>query len=199
MEEQETDLIELSGRPRRRVRPVAVAGVALVALAAGGGVGYTAIHHSTPAATTTALSAGTTPSSSPLPSSSLPRHRGLRFAFGFGFGQALHGQLTVPKAGGGYQTLDVQRGTVTAVSSTSLTVKSSDGYTASYAVNSSTIVDAESAGIGSVKSGDTVFVAATVSGSTATAARVIDTTAVKAGRAHFGFPMAPVKPSAPSS
>ena len=35
-------------------------------------------------------------------------------------------------------------------------------------------------------SGDTVFVTATVSGSTATAASVVDVTAVKAGRASFG-------------
>jgi len=29
---------------------------------------------------------------------------------------ALHGQIVVPKAGGGYQTVDIQRGQVTAVS-----------------------------------------------------------------------------------
>jgi hypothetical protein len=39
-----------------------------------------------------------------------------------------------------------------------------------------------------VKKGDTLFVTATVSGSTATAATIVDVTAVKAGRASFGFP-----------
>jgi hypothetical protein len=48
----------------------------------------------------------------------------------------LHGQVTIQKPGGGYETLDVQRGTVTAVSATSLTVKSTDGYTTTYAVTS---------------------------------------------------------------
>jgi len=94
----------------------------------------------------------------------------------------------VPKSGGGYQTLDVQSGTVTAVSTGSVTVKSDDGFTASYAVTSNTVVGAQSAGIGSVKKGDEIFVTATVSGSTATAATIIDLTAIKNGRASFGFP-----------
>ena len=101
----------------------------------------------------------------------------------------VHGQLTVPKSGGGYQTVDVQDGTVTAVSTGSVTVKSADGFTATYTVTSKTVVDAEAAGIGSVKKGDTIFVTATVSGSTATAANILDLTAVKAGRASFGFPV----------
>jgi hypothetical protein len=100
----------------------------------------------------------------------------------------LHGQVTVPKSGGGYQTLDIQDGSVTSVSSTSVRVKSADGFTASYTVTSNTLVNAKSAGIGSVKKGDTVFVSATVSGSTATAVQVIDVSAIKSGRASFGFP-----------
>ena len=108
----------------------------------------------------------------------------------------MHGQVTVPKSGGGYQTLDVQNGTVTAVSASSVTVKSADGFSASYAVTANTVVDAKSAGIGSVKTGDTIFVTATVSGSSATAATIIDVTAVKAGRASFGFPFHRPKPSA---
>jgi hypothetical protein len=100
----------------------------------------------------------------------------------------VHGQFTAPKAGGGYQAVDVQRGTVSAVSASSVTVKSADGFTATYAVTSVTVVDAKAAGIGSVKQGDTVFVSATVSGSTTTAANIVDMTAVRAGRASFGFP-----------
>lgn len=112
----------------------------------------------------------------------------------------MHGQVTVPKSGGGYQTLDVQTGTVTAVSSSSLTVKSADGFSATYSVTGNTIVDAKSAGIGSVKNGDKVFVTATVSGSSATAANIIDLTAVKAGHAAFGFPFHGPKPApSPSS
>ena len=99
----------------------------------------------------------------------------------------MHGQLTVPKSGGGYQTLDVREGTVTAASATSITVKSSDGSTATYAVTSKTLVDAQAAGIGSVKDGDTVYVTATVNGATATAINIVDMSAIKAGRASFGF------------
>jgi hypothetical protein len=93
----------------------------------------------------------------------------------------------------------VASATVTAVNSSSVTVKSADGFTASYAVTSNTVVDAKSAGIGSVKDGDTVFVTATVSGSTATAANIVDVTAVKAGRASFGFRTPPAPPTPGSS
>lgn len=181
-------------------RPMAVAGVAVVALAGGAGIGYAATH-SQPAkagGADTAAVAATSPSASPSPASGAPEpaYRARRgwFAFpggpaGLGLaGGAIHGQLTVPKSGGGYQTVDVQDGTVTAVSATSVTVKSADGYAATYTVTSNTVVDAEAAGIGSVKKGDTVFVTATVSGSTATAASVFDQTAVKNGRVSFHFP-----------
>lgn len=66
----------------------------------------------------------------------------------------------------------VQNGTVTAVSATSLSVKSSDGYTATYVVNATTRVAAHASGITSLKKGDTVSVLATKSGSTLTAVRV---------------------------
>ncbi len=189
---------------RMRGRPIAIAGVAIAALAGGAGVGYAATHSlaksGAPDTTTAAAAAAPTPSASASPA---PVFRGgpFRRAFaggpglgfgGFGFGGGVvHGQVTVPKSGGGYETVDVQRGTVTAVSSTSITVKSSDGYSASYVVSTKTVVDAQAAGIGSVKTGDTVYVTATVSGSTATAANVTDLTAVKAGRASFGFQMRP--------
>jgi hypothetical protein len=50
-----------------------------------------------------------------------------------------HGELTL-RTKKGDVTVDVQRGTVTAVSPTSITVKSLDGYTHSYAVTSATKV-----------------------------------------------------------
>jgi len=194
-----------------------VAGVAIVALAGGGGIGYAATHSlSAKGATDTAAVAAAAPSTSPSPAASgapgsgsaaKPGWRAFaggpgRFgAFGFGgIGRVLHGQITVPKSGGGYQTLDVQDGTVTAVSTGSVTVKSADGFTATYTVTSKTVVDAEAAGIGSVKKGDTIVVTATVSGSTATAANIVDVTAVKAGRASFGFPGRPANaPAVPAT
>jgi hypothetical protein len=98
---------------------------------------------------------------------------------------AIHGQFVVPKQGGGYQTIDTQRGSVTAVSKNSITVKSSDNFTQTYFVTSSTYVDAQRDGIGSVKTGQQVTVAATVSGSTATAVRIMD------------FSLLPAKPAWP--
>jgi hypothetical protein len=93
-----------------------------------------------------------------------------------GLGGLVHGQVVLTKPGGGYQTVDLQRGKVTAVSTTSITVRSADGYTATYVVASSTIVDAQLAGISSVKTGNQVSIQATVSGSKATASRVTDLT-----------------------
>jgi hypothetical protein len=195
----------------RPARPVAITGVAIVALAGGAGVGYVATHSTgKPATDTSAVSTGTTPTPTPstlvpLPGSRVgPVWRGLGAGFPFfagplGLGGAdgtVHGELTVPKPGGGYQTLDVQDGTVTAVSAASVTVKSADGYSLTYTVTSKTLVDAQAAGVGSVKKGDSVFITATVSGSTPTAADIYDLTAVKAGRASFGFPVtAPMNPA----
>ncbi len=203
-------------RPRR---PVAIAGVAIVALAGGAGVGYAATHTLAAKGATDTVAVGAANSAaSPSPAASAPAsgpgapgRRGFGGEFFFGGGTlalgglsgVLHGEVTMPKSGGGYQTVDVQDGTVTAVSSTSVTVKSADGFTASYAVTSKTVVDAQAAGIGSVKKGDTVFVVATVSGSTATAASITDVTAVKAGRTSFKFsaqsPTPPAQPAQPPS
>ena len=96
---------------------------------------------------------------------------------GFGFGGvfgAVHGQFVVSKSGGGFQTIGTQRGSVTAVSATSITVKSADGFIKTYQVTSSTNVDAQRNGLGSVKTGHQVVVMATVSGSTATAISILD-------------------------
>jgi len=87
---------------------------------------------------------------------------------------AVHGTAVVPKPGGGYQTVAFQNGKVTAVSSTSITLRSADGYSRTYRVTSSTLVNAQRDGIGSVKAGNQVVITATVSGSTATATRIID-------------------------
>lgn len=112
-------------------------------------------------------------------------------AFGFAFagglgGGVLHGEFTV-RSGSGYKTEAVQTGSVTAVSKSSLTVKSSDGYTHTYVVESSTVVDSQAGGISSVSKGDSISVTATVSGSTETAAQITDQTKLKSSGQHFGF------------
>jgi len=127
-------------------RPYILTGVAVAALLGGAGAALAATNSPGPSAPPSAAAA--TPAPSPTPSGQRPgpgfRHFGGGFGFGFGglFG-ALHGQLVVAKPGGGYQTVDVQTGQVTAVSTTSITLKSADGFTKSYVVTSSTLVDAQ--------------------------------------------------------
>ena len=112
---------------------------------------------------------------------------------------AVHGTVVVPKPGGGYQTVAFQNGKVTAVSSTSITLRSADGYSHTYLVTSSTMVNAQRDGIGSIKAGNQVMVDATVSGSTATAVRVVDLSLLQQGLHRFfgGAPGSNFKVAAP--
>ena len=98
---------------------------------------------------------------------------------------AVHGTAVVPKPGGGYQTVAFQNGKVTAVSSTSITLHSADGYNRTYQVTSSTLVNAQRDGIGSIKTGNQVVVTATVSGSTASANRINDVSMIQQGLHRF--------------
>ena len=119
------------------------------------------------------------------------RGRGMGPGMGMGMGGALHGSFVRPKQGGGYQTVDMQRGTVTGVSTTSITVTSADGFTATYTVGSSTLVHAQRDGIASVKAGDEVGVTATQSGGEKTATGIVDLTQVGGARGGPGGGMAP--------
>jgi len=172
-------------------RPYIIAGVAVAALLGGAGAALAATNSPSPAASSSAVV--TNPSSSPAPPAAAPpgapsfRHPGLGPGVGVNLFGALHGQFVVPKSGGGYQTIDVQNGQVTAVSSTSITLKSADGFTKSYTVASSTLVDAQRDGIGSVKVGNQASVQATVSGSTVTAISIEDLTLLQQSRPAFGL------------
>jgi hypothetical protein len=194
-------------------RVAVLSGVVGAGLLAGAGAAFAATgspaHPSTPQTFT-----ATTPSPSPSAPSAKTPPGAHRFPFGhafgpggspfgprgspfgpggfpFGFGGpmgAIHGQYVVPKSCGGYHTVDFQNGKVTAVSSTSITVRSTDGYTHSYAVTGSTMVDAQRSGISSIKTGNEVSVRATVSGSTATATSIQDLTLFKQNGFPFGGP-----------
>ena len=164
--------------------PYLLAGVAVAALLGGGGAALAAGNSGTPAVAQNAVTSTPVPAPSPgaRGTHGVYRHLGGRFApFGM-----LHGQFVVAKPGGGYQTVDVQDGQVTSVSATSITLKSSDGFTKTYVVTSSTTVDAQRDGIGSVKAGNQASVFATVSGSTVTAANVADLTLLQKNRPGFG-------------
>lgn len=88
----------------------------------------------------------------------------------------IHGEFTVRNKSGAFVVLDTQRGTVTGNNGTQLTVKSADGFTATYTVGSSTVIrkDGAKATVGDLKVGDTVGVVGVKSGDTVTARAVRD-------------------------
>lgn len=83
---------------------------------------------------------------------------------------ALHGDFVVSDGKGGYTTERLQTGQVTAISATSITTASKDGYTQTYAIDTSTQK------VKDPKTGDTVTVVAKVSGDTATATTISEGT-----------------------
>ena len=80
-----------------------------------------------------------------------------------GLGNVQHGEFTLTGTDGKPVAMTVQRGQVAKVSDTSLTVKSEDGFTATYAVS----VDTRRTGANDLASGDTVLVVAEKSGAKA--------------------------------
>lgn len=109
-----------------------------------------------------------------------------RGGFGGGFSDVLgadvdgilHGEVVLSKEGGGTQTVLVQKGAVTAVSPTEVTVKSTDGFTTAYAVNGDTKVKSDQDKIESVAKDEEVLVVAPKSGDRHTATVLIDLTDV---------------------
>ena len=146
-----------------RVAKTVAISASAVALLGGIGAGIAAAD---PTATPTP-----TPSASPTATDKKPadKHRdGLpgRRAL---LARALHGEVTL--AGDKHRVVDFQRGVVQEVSSTSVTVKSEDGFTATYALNGDTKVrkQGDPSSIGEIKKGDHIRVIALKDGSTLTA------------------------------
>lgn len=108
-----------------------------------------------------------------------------------GPGGAIRGEFVVPDGKGGFRAVQTQRGTVTAVSSTSLTVKSEDGVSKTYVLTKDTKVNAGRDGIATVEKGELVAVLATVSGGKATATNVRDLTKIRAQHEKWGPPPPP--------
>lgn len=107
--------------------------------------------------------------------------------------QHLHSESVVKNADGTFATELRQRGTVDAVSATSVTVKSEDGYSQTYAVNANTkVTQVPPAGtgtpatpggkrlkpvagtIGDIAAGDLVRISGVKSGDQATAERIVE-------------------------
>ena len=152
----------------KRTRIALITGIAAVALTAGGVAFAASQSGPTPAAFTAAVTSA--PSASPA--------AGARKHAAHGWLARLeHGEFTV-RTKKGDQVIDIQRGQVTAVSATSVTVKSADGFTATYTVNGDTKVrkDKHLVAIGDVHTGDKVGVLAVNSGGD-TAKRITDGTA----------------------
>ena len=80
---------------------------------------------------------------------------------------SLHGEFVVPDGAGGYTTVLTQTGTVTAISATSITVRSEDGYSQTYVIPST----AGNAGAPFAVD-DQVVVRATRNGQTATVTNI---------------------------
>ena len=146
------------------------------------------------------LMSGTSSTSTPAVPAAPPAGRHGMGRFGPGGGPGLmgggmvHGVFTV-RNGTGYRVVEVQTGVVQpGNTSASLTVKSDDGYSQSYTVQPSTVVNSQAGGISTVKSGDRVRVQAVQQGSGYTATDVIDMTQI--GSSHQGFGFDPPGPPA---
>jgi hypothetical protein len=178
------------------VTGVGVGAAALAAATTGPSTSPDAAAGSTTASsgTTTTTPSGSSSSPAPPANGSSPVLPGMRGPRRFGFfggpgaglglgGQVVHGEYTI-KGQNGYETIDERTGTVSSVTDTSgstwtLEVKSADGTTGTFTVDSGTSVNGGEMGIGSVKTGDTVRVTAVVSGGTSTAKDVVDQTVLQ--------------------
>ncbi len=122
------------------------------------------------------------------------RHGGMH---GDRLGQPVHGESVVKKDDGSFVTVRDIRGSVTAVSATSITVKAEDGFTSTFAVDGDTDVrtglptrgsGSATGSISDVKVGDIAHVRGTVDGSSATATEVHGMTAEQAKQMESRFP-----------
>ncbi|HEU0103717.1 MAG TPA: hypothetical protein VFR07_15460 [Mycobacteriales bacterium] len=181
------DVIGREAPPRagRRRRGVAVAAGAVLLV---GGGGAAALAASTTPSPSPSGAPAPSPSASPeagAPQKTRPQGGGYGLR---GLGGALHGQLTVPK-GETYEEVLVQRGTVSAVSPTSLEVRSADGYSHTYTLNAQTQVDGKAGDVSTLAVDDTVGVLA----GTDSTARVV----TERGNGHR-LPRGEATPGAPS-
>lgn len=187
----------------RRLRTPLVAGVVVAGVfAIGLGVAYA---QTDPSTTTTATTPAPAPQVVPAPDPSQPPAHGKHFGRGHGpFGGKLfggghfgglgrfggiHGEFTLKKPdGSGFQTWATQLGEATEVSSSSITVKSEDGFSRTYTLDENSVVNAGRDGIGTVKTGDTVRVVGLVEDGKARAAAVMDSTSLGRIGEHWGVP-----------
>ena len=112
------------------------------------------------------------------PGGPMPGFGGRMHRDGFGpmDGDVLHSQATVKQADGTTKVVVTQDGDITDVTGSAITVKSSDGYVATYTVDKDTRISLNGTDgtASSLKKGDTVHVFGTQSGSANHAEAVLD-------------------------
>lgn len=93
-----------------------------------------------------------------------------------GGGKLLHGEATVEKPGGGTNVVRFQNGTISAITGSTMTVKSTDGFTATYTVDKTSRITLNGADgtLSKLTKNDQVRVLAVQSGSSNVAKMVMD-------------------------
>ncbi|MHB1928583.1 MAG: hypothetical protein ACYCUG_04005 [Acidimicrobiales bacterium] len=122
------------------------------------------------------------------------------------WGDILHATYTIQTGTNAFQTYDVQQGTASGITDTSITVTSPDGFATTYVVAPTTVVDAQRDGILSIQSGNEVDITATATTTTsgtattitATATEIVDITQV-GNRSCWGPPLGVPAASGPAS
>ena len=145
---------------------LATGGLALVL--AGTGAGVATAHTSTPTPAAPGTATPAAPTHQTNPAQHPGHHKGQ-------LGRAEHGEFTVHTKTGD-KVLDTQRGVVTAVNAESVTVKSAEGFSATYTLNPATKVHKgkQTATTAQITTNDRVRVQADKTGTTDTATRIGD-------------------------
>lgn len=192
----------LSMGRRARVVVWAAAGVLGVGVITGvvlSQLGAASAQPVTPELATSPIAAATSPSS-PGDHSPGTQPRGDRWGLGRIGGRELHGEFTVRTKSGATQVIVLQNGAVTSTSTSggaeTVTVKSTDGFTSTYAVTSTIriVKNGSTATFDDLKAGDTVRVIGTSTNGTLTAISIRD----GVPKARTNTPRSPVSPSNPS-
>lgn len=181
-------LASVQARPRRRLRTALLAGGVALALSGAGTAAVFAVSEPATAESRTTTESGTTTesrTSAVATGGSGHSHEGHRRQVGLGLRSALHGEFVMERDGSTV-TMVIQRGVIEAVSETSITVKSTDGFSQEYTLNPDTEIRklTEPAADGTFQRpadataadlavGDKVHIAGTKDGDAVTAVHVI--------------------------
>lgn len=161
--------------------PVLLTGGVLVAALGAGALGVAAAAAPDPSPSPSAASPAVAPSAKTTGKKA-----------GVGLAQrALHGEFAV-RTKGGFTTIALQRGQVTAVSAKMITLRSVDGFSRMYLINADTTVHAQGtvASLSAVQVGERAMIRAVRSGSTYTATRIGGLRTGQAGKAGPPVPSA---------